>query len=466
MINRLLDIIKFLPDATFVIDKESRVIAWNNEMEHLTGIKEKDIIGKGDYEYAVPFYGYKRPMIIDLLFIDSDEYEEKYNNIFFDKDSIIAEAYIDSLYYTRKELYVWGKASLLYDTSGEVKGAIESIRDISSLKRIEKNLIDSEKKFRLLFEQSADAQFLMKNKVFIDCNRAALELFGLELKYEIIGLEPDKFLPLEQIARKLPFDEILNMALINGSTRFEWIHKKKNGSDIYLKITLTAIPIKEDIFFYGLWKDITNQKMVEREILEISIREQQKIGKNLHDDLGQLLTGTGFLCESLIKKMSRMSFPEMDKIEKIHELIQEAKELTRALARGLFPVDLNEGGLVIAVQRLLRDYEQIYSISSSFSYGSYIQEDNTVEVQLYYIIQESVINAIQHGKAENISIELNHENNRLHLFIHDDGIGISPKNEPVEGMGLKIMMYRAKTIGAELSISRYRNSGTMISCIK
>ncbi len=466
MTRMLLDIIRFLPDATFVIDKNSRVIAWNNEMENLTGVKKEDMIGKGDYEYAIPFYGYRRPIIIDMLFDNYNEYKSKYDNVSFENDSIIAEVFIDSQYITRKEFHFWGKASLLYNESGEVIGAIESIRDISSYKRIEQELIASEEKFRLLFEQSADAQFLMNNRIFIDCNRAAVELFELKSGNEIVGLDADNFLPAPQPGAVVSIDEIISNAMVNGSTKYERLHKKKNGSEIYLNVTLTAITIKGEIIFHGLWKDITEQKMIEKEILEISIREQQKIGKSLHDDLGQLLTGTGFLCESLMKKMSRMSFPEMGQVEKIHKLIQDAKELTRALARGLFPVDIYVGGLIAAVSRLLRDYRQIFNKSISFSYDSYIQTDHAVELQLYYIIQESVINAIQHGKAENVSIKLYNENNRLRLLINDDGIGISKLTDQVKGMGIRIMMYRAKSINASLSITNNKEGGTSVSCIR
>ncbi|MFA6371929.1 MAG: ATP-binding protein [Methanothrix sp.] len=135
----LASIIDFLPDATFVIDKEGRVISWNQSVEKMTGVKSEQILGKGDYEYALPFYGERRPVLIDAVRVSDKNFEKLYDNINRQEDSTLnAEAYIPNL--RGNEAYLLGSASALYDSKGDYWGAIESIRDITARKRVETDL--------------------------------------------------------------------------------------------------------------------------------------------------------------------------------------------------------------------------------------------------------------------------------------------------------------------------------------
>ncbi|MFZ2472932.1 MAG: ATP-binding protein [Methanothrix sp.] len=135
----LASIIDFLPDATFVIDKEGRVISWNQSVEKMTGVKSEQILGKGDYEYALPFYGERRPILIDAVRAVDKDFEKLYDNIKMQDDRILnAEAYIPNL--RGNEAYLLGSASALYDSEGNYWGAIESIRDITARKRAETDL--------------------------------------------------------------------------------------------------------------------------------------------------------------------------------------------------------------------------------------------------------------------------------------------------------------------------------------
>ncbi len=133
--DQLLAIIDFLPDATFVIDKEGRVIAWNRAIEAMTGIQAKNILGKGDYEYSIPFYGERRPVLIDLLLKQVKEIENKYARIEKKDESLEGEAYMPNM--KEGAVFLFGKAAVLYDSAGSIFGAIESIRDITDRKRAE-----------------------------------------------------------------------------------------------------------------------------------------------------------------------------------------------------------------------------------------------------------------------------------------------------------------------------------------
>ncbi|MBW2675867.1 MAG: PAS domain S-box protein, partial [Deltaproteobacteria bacterium] len=146
----MLDIIEFLPDATFVIDRDGQVITWNRAIEEMTGIKAKDMIGKGDYEYAIPFYGTRRAILIDLAFAAEDEHwlRDHYSHIRTEGDVLIADTTLPRPL-GRKSILM-GTASPLYDKSGRVVGAIESIRDITERKAAEHALEMANKKLQLL----------------------------------------------------------------------------------------------------------------------------------------------------------------------------------------------------------------------------------------------------------------------------------------------------------------------------
>lgn len=137
--QQLMDIIDFLPNATFVVDQHKRVIAWNHAIEEMTGVNKEKMIGKGDYVYAIPFYGFPRPMLVDLIFSQSKEPEEKYDHIERKGNAFIAEVYLP-LAFDRREIYLWASASPLFDGKGNMVGAIQTIRDITKRKKMQNQL--------------------------------------------------------------------------------------------------------------------------------------------------------------------------------------------------------------------------------------------------------------------------------------------------------------------------------------
>ncbi|MCB2187868.1 MAG: PAS domain S-box protein [Deltaproteobacteria bacterium] len=140
--RRLADIVDFLPDPTLVVDNEGRVLSWNRAMERLTGVKAEDMLGKGDYEYALPFYGERRPLLVDLVRGWNDEQAERYLEVRHEGEQLVAEAYHPHL--GSGGMYVSGTASLLYDAQGQVMGAIETLRDITERKRAEALMVEKE----------------------------------------------------------------------------------------------------------------------------------------------------------------------------------------------------------------------------------------------------------------------------------------------------------------------------------
>jgi two-component system, cell cycle sensor histidine kinase and response regulator CckA len=142
--QRLFDIIEFLPDATFVIDHEKKVVAWNRAIEEMTGIKKEEMIGKGDYSYAIPFYGERRPILIDYVATDPDDLRMNYKAIARKGNVLYAEAFVPGTY-NWKGAFLSGNASPLFDKNGNTVGAIESIRDMTELSHLETQLRQSQK---------------------------------------------------------------------------------------------------------------------------------------------------------------------------------------------------------------------------------------------------------------------------------------------------------------------------------
>jgi PAS domain S-box-containing protein len=202
--KRLTDIIDFLPDATFAIDRKGKVIAWNRAIVDITGVPATEMIGKGDYEYSLPFYGHRRPVLIDLLFEPDEQVQKNYSGIYREKGMLIAES--DLPRPQGKQITIMGKASLLYDRQGEVVGAIESIRDITDRKQTEDELRaayeeirateeelreqydklslneqvlkDSEEKYRTLVESNLDIIYIYRQDRILVINRRGPEVLG------------------------------------------------------------------------------------------------------------------------------------------------------------------------------------------------------------------------------------------------------------------------------------------------
>lgn len=184
--RRLMYIIDFLPDATFVIDKEGEVIAWNHAMEILTGVASVHMLGKGDYEYAKAFYNERRPMLIDLLEESPEIVRARYTQVSKNPDGTLMG---EAVFHHPKngELFYYGKAAPLYDSAGNRVGAIETVRDITREKKAEAALTESEAKYRAIFENSGTALISIDEDTTISmCNKEFEKLSGYA-KAEIEG---------------------------------------------------------------------------------------------------------------------------------------------------------------------------------------------------------------------------------------------------------------------------------------
>jgi PAS domain S-box-containing protein len=211
--------------------------------------------------------------------------------------------------------------------------------------------------------------------------------------------------------------------------------------------------------------DVTERKRLERAALEISAREQRRIGQDLHDDLGQHLTGIAFLAKVLQDRLKESGVPETVDAAKIVELVNEAIRKTRELARGLLPVLSESRGLMSALERWAREVSDVFHLSCRLECREPVLiHENTLADHLYYIAVEAVNNAIKHGRAKNILIRLGKRESGGILMIEDDGSGFEIATVTPLGLGLNIMNYRAKMAGGSLEMHSTPGGGTVVAC--
>lgn len=215
--------------------------------------------------------------------------------------------------------------------------------------------------------------------------------------------------------------------------------------------------------FFGC--DITQRKLIERELLRVSDAEKNRIGSDLHDGLGQYLTGISCLSAALRDKLSTQSRSEAEEAATISSLVQEAIAQTRALARGLCPVQLETAGLDTALEDLTYQVQRLHGLDCRFvSSGPMPPCDSTVALHLYRIAQEALNNAVKHSGARTITVTLDFSKENKVLCIEDDGCGFDPEVKHSPSSGLQLMPYRAAMIGGTLTITTQPSAGTQVEC--
>lgn len=210
---------------------------------------------------------------------------------------------------------------------------------------------------------------------------------------------------------------------------------------------------------------VVERRDLERTIAEVTDREQRRIGRELHDRLGQQITGIGMLARSLQRRLAATGAPETEAAEALVEVARGAQKQVRALARGLLPVEVDAGGLMSALEELARRTETLFGQRCLFTCERPVEvHDNSTATQLFRIAQEAVHNAVTHAEASRIEIRLERRGGRLILTVADDGRGL-PAEAPEEGgLGLRILHHRAGLLNARLTLESTPGKGTTVLC--
>jgi len=331
----------------------------------------------------------------------------------------------------------------------------------------EQQLRESEARSRSILETTVDAIITINTQgVIKSFNKTAEKLFGYQ-STEVIGknvkvLMPDPY--------KSEHDDYMDNYLETGERKIigigrEVTGRRKNGTTFPMYLAVSEVKLPNQHIFTGIVRDISEQRRLEQEVLRISEHERQRIGQDLHDGLGQMLTGIGLITKNLAQQLRNQDNKLAEEAEEINSLIKEADEQARTLARGLVPVEFDEKGLEAALERLKQNAEKLFDIECSLEvFGNVDFDDATQAIHLYRIAQEGVSNAVKHGTATKVSVHLASTENHIRLRVVDNGTGFSQNWDSEGGLGVRIMQFRARLIGGNLEISDVPEKGATITC--
>jgi signal transduction histidine kinase len=242
-----------------------------------------------------------------------------------------------------------------------------------------------------------------------------------------------------------------------------WETSRQFGFFLIVALVGSALRTKSDIAADRIAL-LERSRRLEREIVNISETEQRRIGQDLHDGLCQYLAGLTCGASSLRDDLEKLQVrSEADTASELVKLLQDAVVQTRDLAHELIPAQVNRLGLVLALESLAQSTGRMHGVTCSFQFhGGSPNWDDQAAMHLYRIAQEAINNATKHGKARNILIFLEAADHSISLRVLDDGVGVSESCS--EGVGLRIMRYRARSIGGEVTIERRNGPGTTVSC--
>jgi PAS domain S-box-containing protein len=338
---------------------------------------------------------------------------------------------------------------------------MDASQEISERNQIEGRL----RELAAIVENSDDAIISATlDGTIVSWNEAADRIYGYTPQ-EAIGHSASMLIPpgreneLRQIMERIQRGE--------WTKNLETTRRRKDGT--LINVLLTVSPVRHlmgrNTGALVIVRDITMRKRLEEKLLEIGADERRRLGHDLHDGLGQFLLGIALKTKMLEETLTKGKSAEAWRAKEVVGLVNTAITQTRNLAHGLDPIHVEANGLVAALRNLAAQTRELFQVGCAFACKREHLDVNTqTGIAFYRITQEAIHNAIRHGKARQINVELAVDGTQLCLTIFDNGKGFSQDSKSYSGMGLHIMQFRANSIGGHLTIESQPSKGAWIKC--
>ncbi len=477
----LFEIINFLPDATFVIDQAGKVLAWNKAIESLTGIKADEVVGKAEYEYALPFYGAKKPILVDLVLNPAHAVEDRYTFLEQEDGTLVAEVYTDRL--KPGGAYLWAKAAPLFDDAGEIVGAIETIRDITDQKHIQATLQEQLHFLQVLLDAIPTPVFYKDCQGrYLGCNFALEKCLGLS-KQQVVGKTVHEIMPEDWAKRYARADQELFQHQSTQSYESSMTYADGIKRDVLFNKATFLKPDGNLGGLVGTVLNITELKQVEKalreserrlrflssQLLTLHEQERRRLSRELHDELGQTLNVLKMQI-GYIKKRLRGDQKDLQvDCEYCLDYIDEVIETVRRISKDLTPAILVDVGLGVALKFLCEEFQKNYQVECFCDIAKIdhlFPSDS--QILIYRIFQESLNNIAKYAQATQVHLTIRKENKGLRFIVEDNGKGFDADQvltapSASRGMGLAAMDERIRMLGGSLEVWSQEGLGTKIS---
>lgn len=351
------------------------------------------------------------------------------------------------------------------DEVGELSRAFAIMADNlkSSRDELQRNMNElqaAERQLRLFFEQSADIMGIAghdTNMIYV--NPAFLNTLGYR-NDEIIGRSYVELIHPDDISFSL--EAVAALGEGKNLDSFENRFRARDGN--YRRILWNVSSDIPSKLIYAAGRDITEERNLEEEVVRATTAEQERIAHDLHDSVGQLVTGLAFKAKLMEAQLRDRTPPAPGQATDLVNLANRVGEQIRSLARGIDPVELQDG-LSPALQYLAASTNATFDVQCNFEGETSVDlPEKSRAIHLYRIAQEAVGNAVKHSKARQINIGLTRQDHQVTLTVADNGCGMVRRPMPEDGSGLRIMNYRARLIGGNLKIMPMPTCGLLVTC--
>jgi PAS domain S-box-containing protein len=457
-VEELTTVLDILPGGVMIADPHGRRLTGNRAVNEMLGVPEGANVSLTAEQPELPA-GIRA--FRDGRELSADEFPMQVTGLtgrrFKDFD-------VDLVFPDGRMVTLLTSTAPLLNEHGAVRGVVGAYMDISERKRNEETVRASEARMQAILKTATDAIITMDvHGIIQSVNPASERMFGYAAA-EMVGQNVGLIMPSPY---REEHDGYLRQYLQTGNKHVigasrELYARRKDGGIFPMHLTVSEI--EERKLFTGILRDMTEFKWLEREVVDVASKEQQRIGQDLHDSVAQELTALNLLAESLAESLETDPANATKLFQRMQHGLGRCQQELRAVLRGLLPVPVESNGLIAALIELADRTGKEGQVTCTFDCPELLAvADNLTATHLYLIAKEAVNNALKHAKPRNIRISL-HVDSQLVLRVQCDGIGMPTRPETKGGLGLRIMRNRAAIIGAHLTIEPTEPSGTTVTC--